>query len=89
MATWQKFAHKTQVLNENYRNYIGGELSIEQELDSEKMGFVEWVQNESENDPQFFRWFFDAELDQDFDSSLSEEQREIWADYISLITNSY
>lgn len=89
MTTFSKFAHKTQVLSENYRTYTGGDLSIEQELDSDKMSFVEYVQNESEQDPNFFRWFFDAELEHDFDTSLSEEQQEIWAEYLGSVNSSY
>lgn len=52
--------NKIQVLNENR-----GENSL-----------YEYVIAESQSDPNFFRWFFDDDLDNDFDSSLSCKQKE-------------
>ena len=45
------------------------------QLDSSST-FKEYVERESENDPNFFRWLFDKEFEQDFDSSLSSEEKE-------------
>lgn len=57
-------ANKKQVLIEQYS-----------QLDSSST-FKEYVERESENDPNFFRWLFDKEFEQDFDSSLSSEEKE-------------
>lgn len=52
--------NKIQVLNENR-----GEVSL-----------YEYVIAESQSDPNFFRFLFDADLEKDFDSSLTDEQKE-------------
>ena len=65
---------KLQQLEESYRQ--GGE-------GNSCITFKEWVEQESENDPHFFAWLFDAELDDDFDTSLSDEQREEFKEFMS------
>jgi len=50
--------NKIKSLNENR-----GEISL-----------YEYVYAESQSDPNFFRWLFDEEFDNDFDSSLSDDQ---------------
>jgi hypothetical protein len=57
---------KIQVLNENR-----GENSL-----------YEYVSNESQSDPNFYRWLFDEEFDNDFDASLTEEQKEQFATWL-------
>ena len=42
----------------------------------------EYVEREAKKDPDFFRWLFDEELDEDLDTSLNEEQREIYNEFI-------
>jgi hypothetical protein len=42
----------------------------------------EYVEACAESDPNFFRWLFDAELDNDFNMSLTDEQREAYNELI-------
>lgn len=51
--------NKIQALNANR-----GEISL-----------YEYVNAESQSDPNFFRWLFDEEFDNDFDSSMSDDQK--------------
>ena len=62
---------KLQQLRENYKS------------SESEMSFAEYVKRESENDPNFFRWFFDEDLAEDFDASLSDEQREEFDDFVN------
>ena len=64
-------SNKKQVLIEQYS-----------QLDSSST-FKEYVERESENDPNFFRWLFDKEFEQDFDSSLSSEEKEQYNDFLN------
>ncbi len=64
-------SNKKQVLIEQYS-----------QLDSSST-FKEYVERESENDPIFFRWLFDKEFEQDFDSSLSSEEKEQYNDFLN------
>lgn len=64
---------KIQVLNENK-----GELSI-----------YEYVVATSESDPNFYRWLFDQEFDDDFDSSLSDEQNEEYEAWVLELKKEY
>lgn len=63
--------NKIQVLEENFRN---AETSLT---------FREWIEQEAQNDPDFFRFLFDEDLEGDFDSSLSEEQRDAFQEFLS------
>lgn len=57
---------------------------LENFINSEsEMSFSEYVKRESENDPNFFRWFFDEEFDNDFNLSLSDEQLEEFNDFVN------
>lgn len=47
------------------------------------LSFIEYVEIEASNDPNFFRWLFDEEFDDDFDSSLSNEQREEYKNFLT------
>ena len=48
----------------------------EQLLNAERgdLSLREYVELVVQSDPNFFRWLFDAELANDFESSLTEEQ---------------
>ena len=48
----------------------------------------EYVLTESENDPNFFRWLFNEELDEDFDMSLSNEQRVSYNEFLETLKNT-
>lgn len=45
----------------------------------------EYVLTESENDPNFFRWLFNEDFDDDFDTSLSDEQRELYNEFLETL----
>jgi hypothetical protein len=63
---------KKQILIENYN-----------QADNASMTLKEYVERESENDPNFFRWLFDKDFEQDFDSSLSSEEKEQYNDFLN------
>jgi hypothetical protein len=65
--------HKLQILKENYNAEEG----------NKKMTLKEFVAHGAANDPNFFRWLFDAELDNDFDSSMSDEQRKEYEQFLN------
>lgn len=46
------------------------------------ISFKEYVERESGNDPNFFRFLFEEELENDFDSSLTEGQREEFEEFL-------
>jgi hypothetical protein len=41
----------------------------------------EYVERSADSDPGFFRWLFDEDLRNDFDTSLSDEQRAAWEEF--------
>jgi hypothetical protein len=51
----------------------------------EKISFNEWVNRESENDPNFFRFLFNKEFDNDFDADLSDEERKEFKETFPLL----
>lgn len=61
--------NKLQVLNENR-----GDVELS-----------EYVKANSQSDPNFFRWLFDEEFDADFDSSLTDEQKEEYKSFIKTL----
>lgn len=63
--------YKIQILNENK-----GENSL-----------YEYVVAESQSDPGFFRWLFDEEFQNDFDSSLDEDQKAEFESFLKKIEN--
>jgi succinate dehydrogenase flavin-adding protein (antitoxin of CptAB toxin-antitoxin module) len=61
-----------QILKENLRESNGDNLK-------------EYVEIAAENDHNFFRWLFCENLENDFDMSLSEEQREEYNSFIQTL----
>ena len=61
--------NKIQVLNENR-----GETSL-----------FEYVEATSQSDPNFFRWLFSKEFDNDFNSSMNDEQKSEFATWLEEI----
>lgn len=59
----KNFEHQLKILKENF--------SKVEQYESLK----EYIETAASNDPNFYRCFFGAELEQDFDTSLSDEQR--------------
>jgi len=58
---------KLQVLNENR-----GDIELK-----------EYVEANAQSDPNFFRWLFSEEFANDFDQSLSDEQKEEYQTWLS------
>ena len=67
--------YKKQILVEQFNEFKlnGGE---------EPATLKEYVERESENDPGFFRWLFDDDLD-DFGFNLSKEQGKEYKEFIN------
>ena len=61
-----------QILRENF-----------EALNDSTMSFAEYVKLESESDPNFFRFFFNKEFDNDFNLDLSEEQEEEFVNFLN------
>jgi len=61
--------HKLQILNENR-----GET-----------GLREYAELTAQSDPHFFRWLFDEELKDDFNSSITDDQREEFKQFIDTL----
>lgn len=57
-------SNAVQILEENFQQHEGN------------ISLSEWVECEAESDPNFFRFIFDEDLEQDFDRSLSDSQKE-------------
>jgi len=57
--------NKLHQLQENYNA----------EPSNKAISFKSFVEHNAENDRNFFRWLFDAELEKDFDASISDEQK--------------
>ena len=70
---------KKQVLIENY----------ESANNPADVSFKEYIETESKNDPNFFRFLFEESFDSDFDFSLSCEQKEEFEDFLSTAVLTY
>ena len=57
-------------------------LEFLQNLKESNMSAKEYVQSESQNDPNFFRWLFDKDFEKDFDSSLTEEEKKEFNEFL-------
>jgi hypothetical protein len=66
--------YKIQVLKENYSKNEGD------------LTFKEYVESEAEADPNFFRWFFDEPLEEDFNNSLTKEQEKEYQRFLDDLT---
>ena len=64
--------YKKQVLIENY----------ESANNPADISFKEYVERESQNDPNFFRFLFEEEFEDDFYFSLTDEQREEFEEFL-------
>lgn len=61
--------YKLQVLNE-----IKGENGLKQ-----------YIIENADSDPNFFRWLFDEDFDNDFDSSMTDEQKQEYKDWLDTL----
>jgi hypothetical protein len=69
MKAIKNLENKLQILNEQR-----GETDLR-----------EYVEASAESDPNFFRWLFDAKLDNDFDMSLTDEQRTEYTNFLNIL----
>ena len=69
---------KKQILIENYNQADNGSMTLK-----------EYVERESNNDPNFYSWLLDKELEQDFYSSLTEGEKEECKQFIESLDNEY
>ena len=74
-----------QIMNENlaYANEHLQNYAEDQGLTWEPYTLKEYIETESENDPNFFRWLFNSNFDSDFDSDLTQEQREEYEEFVN------
>lgn len=63
---------KKQILIENYN-----------QVDNSSMTLKEYAEREADNDPNFFRWLFGYNLEQDFDLSMSEDEKREYQDFLN------
>ena len=70
MATIRNNAE--QLLKESYRQV------------KQSMPFMEWLQLESENDPDFWRWLFD-DGDLNGEYTLTDEHKELYKEFLENI----
>lgn len=76
MATIRQDAK--QLLREQYETYI----------DSSTTSFREYVEMCAEEDPSFFRWLFGEDnIQNDYDIDLTDKHRELFEDFINLLSN--
>lgn len=62
-----------QVLQENFKE-VKGNITIR-----------EYVENEAVADPSFFAWLFNEELEQDGDTSLTDQHRAAYAAFLETL----
>jgi hypothetical protein len=70
----ENFEDKIYVLNEKRENLRGendGQISLKR-----------YVKLESQTDPGFFRWLFDYNFEEDFDQSLTAEQKKVFEQWL-------
>ena len=61
-----------QILNENFKN-------------SGLSTLREYVETSAENDPNFFRFLFNEDFDNDFSASLTEDHKQLYNSFIESI----
>jgi hypothetical protein len=71
----KKTEHKLQVLTENYNA----------EESNKQMTLKEFVEYNASNDPNFYRWLLDADLNNDFDMSLTDDQKDEYRQFLSTL----
>lgn len=66
-----------QTLRENYESCI----------DAETTTFREYVEMCADQDPNFFRWLFNEDFNNDFSSFVTDEHIELYNDFIKSLSN--
>lgn len=71
MATIKIQPAAEQVIKEQFKMYCAPATTLR-----------EYTELESQSDPNFFRWLFGEEFDNDFDSDLTEAHKEVFANFL-------
>ena len=70
--------YKLQIISE-------GLSEINQSFDSKDLEYslIEYVEDQAKNEPNFFRWLFSEDFDDDFDTNLTNEQIEEYNNFLN------
>ena len=71
---------KLQILNERLSEANQG---LEDSANSNDYTLKEYIESEADSDPNFFRFLFSADFDNDFDMSLTDNQREEYKEFLN------
>ena len=69
----KNLSNKVKVLFENANN--AGNIDLK-----------EYTMSQAVNDPNFFRWLFDKDFENDFDSSLTDEQKLEYKEWLETLS---
>ncbi|WP_036790480.1 hypothetical protein [Porphyromonas canoris] len=68
-------SNKIKILKENY----------EKQTNTHEVSLKEYIELEAQSDSNFFRFLFDEDFEQDFDTSLTDEQKEKYERFLNKI----
>ena len=71
---------KLQILNERLSEANQG---LEDSANSNGYTLKEYIESEADSDPNFFRFLFSEDFDNDFDLSLTDNQREEYNEFLN------
>ena len=69
---------KKQMMIEKWNEY-----NSHSEREEDKISLREYTEHEAESDPGFFRWLLDDENLEDFDFSITDEQKQEYNDFLN------
>lgn len=70
----KNFEQQLLILTENFKQGAAGST------------LKEYVLSEANSDPNFYRWLFGADLEQDFDTSLTDEQKSEFQSFLNSLS---
>ena len=77
--------NKLQILNERLSeaNQVLEDSANSNDLESNDYTLKEYVESEADSNPNFFRFLFSEDFDNDFDMSLTDKQREEYKEFLN------
>ena len=77
--------NKLQILNERLSEANQGleDSANSNDLESNDYTLKEYIESEADSDPNFFRFLFSADFENDFDMSLTDNQREEYKEFLN------
>ena len=72
--------NKLQILNERLSE---ANQVLEDSANSNDYTLQEYIESEADSDPNFFRFLFSEDFDNDFDMSLTDNQREEYKEFLN------